>query len=119
MLSAPAVEQSSIVDKTSVNLVWSHPNDPGRILFHYNIIYYGYKENEVRQSVPITYSTVLKSFYLIMPQQLSLAKRADDVSILDGPYSVTVPATVTTYLIRNLQPGLTYSIIVSSPFLLL
>ena len=41
-----------------------------------------------------------------------MVKRDDEIDVLDGPYSVTVPATMNMYLVKNLQPGLTYSIIV-------
>lgn len=45
---------------------------------------------------------------------LQLAKRAEGSvpDILDGPHAVSVPASSTTHLIKNLLPGLTYSIIV-------
>jgi hypothetical protein len=57
------------------------------------------------------------TFSIHLFHQLQVVKRTDGVDLLDGPYVVQVPASVTTYLIKDLQLGLTYSIIVSFKFL--
>lgn len=62
VLGPPTVVQSKISDKTNVNLVWSHPDDPYGILLDYRVIYYGFKQanaaNRVRL-IPVVHHRCL------------------------------------------------------------
>lgn len=49
VIGAPISVRSKIIDKTNVELVWSHPDDPLGVLLEYQVIYYGYKQDEANQ----------------------------------------------------------------------
>lgn len=51
LISPPTGIKFDVVDQLNVNLVWSPPSDPSGILLDYNILYYGYKQDEAKLNV--------------------------------------------------------------------
>ena len=48
-IEPPSIVQAKVIDKINVDLVWSHPNDISDIPLDYQIIYFGYKRDEIQK----------------------------------------------------------------------
>ena len=111
VIGAPVIIQAKVINKTNVALQWTHPNGRSDIVLNYQIIYYGYKIEKTLGVMRLLH--VLSKKNVIFTFSYQITKAVDKVSIVDATKMVSVEGKSTSFLIKDLISGLTYSITVS------
>ena len=111
VIGAPIIIQAKVINKTNVALQWTHPNGRSDIVLNYQIIYYGYKIEKTLGVMHLLHVLSKKMFIFTFSYQIT--KAVDKVSIVDATKMVSVEGKSTSFLIKDLISGLTYSITVS------
>ena len=105
----PTAIKGAILNKNSVILSWAPPANTNGMLLGFQIIYYGYKNQDTGKVVEPHFLRA-KLLYVIY---LQVTRQVPEIVIAHGPLSVSISPNKTSYQIDNLQTGLIYSFKVS------
>ena len=100
----PTSVKAAVFDKTSIILTWAPPSNPNGRVLGFQVLYHGYKEQETSRVIEGV-ADWLKASKII----LQVTRQTTEIVILDGPFTIFVPPSQTSYQVDDLQSGLIYS----------